>query len=326
MAPAADTRSSVENDEPAVIAPYSAAQVVKAIASNQVARFAPGLYLRLTGQTGRGDGADETSGDIAGYFQQCIADYADMFGVPRAGLTAFLRGKVILEYGPGDLPGVALLMVALGARKVYCVDRFPLVKLSAKNALVLRDLAAGLSPIERESFERCFRNPATPAEGFDPDRIEYLVRADGLSGLEARIDLVVSRAVLEHVNDLEATFRDMKEAMKPGALAVHQVDLRSHGLHVANPLDFLKVPPGLWRLMHSHKGVPNRWRADRYEQIIRQLEVDCCRFEPTGRFEAEHVEAIRPQLDAVFANTGEDLLAWQGFWLVFEKRAAGRAA
>lgn len=38
-----------------MFAPYSIPMIVKAIANNQLARFAPALYIRLTGQSGRGD-------------------------------------------------------------------------------------------------------------------------------------------------------------------------------------------------------------------------------------------------------------------------------
>jgi len=305
---------------------YSLPMILKAIVSNQIARFAPGLYVKLTGQTGRGDSTTETAADIAQYFRQCVIDYLDTLVIPQDERASFLQDKAVLEYGPGDIPGVALLLVAYGARKVYCVDRFPLVSISSKNLDVIHRLANMLGESERQRFDQCFKNPRAPEEGFNSEYIEYLVRPNGLSGLQGEIDIVLSRAVLEHVNDLEATFGDMVRAMKPGALAVHQVDLRSHGLHVSNPLDFLSPPSWLWQLMHSHKGVPNRWRADRYEQIVRQIEVECRRFEPTGRFEAEHVRTLRPQLDAAFANTGEDRLAWQGFWLVFVKQAEGSAA
>jgi predicted TIM-barrel fold metal-dependent hydrolase len=54
---------------------YSLSMILKAIASNQIARFAPGLYVKLTGQTGRGDSATETEADIAQYFRQCLIDY-----------------------------------------------------------------------------------------------------------------------------------------------------------------------------------------------------------------------------------------------------------
>jgi len=298
---------------------YSLPMILKAIASNQIARFAPGLYVKLTGQTGRGDSSTETAADIAQYFSQCVIDYLDTLGIPQDERATFLQDKVVLEYGPGDIPGVALLLIAYGARKVYCVDRFPLVSIASKNLGVIHQLAGTLGATERQRFDQCFKNPQAPEEGFNPDRIEYLVRPNGLSGLQGEVDIVLSRAVLEHVNDLDATFDDMMRAMKPEAVAVHQVDLRSHGLHVSNPLDFLAPPNWLWQLMHSHKGVPNRWRADCYEQIIHRLTVELITFRPTVKFDQSLVTSIRPTLAASYRQASDEQLAWQGFWLAFRK-------
>jgi len=296
---------------------YSLTMILKAIASNQVARFAPGLYVKLTGQTGRGDSATETATDIAEYFRQCVIDYLGTMGIPQGERASFLQDKVVLEYGPGDIPGVALLLVAHGARKVYCVDRFPLVSIASKNLGVIHQLAGTLGATERRRFDQCFKNPQAPEEGFNPERIEYLVRPNGLSGLQGEVDIVLSRAVLEHVNDLDATFDDMVMAMKPEAVAVHQVDLRSHGLHVSNPLDFLSPPNWLWQLMHSHKGVPNRWRADRYAAIMHRLGIKPTVFQSTEKYSATVVAAQRAKLAAPFRHLDDERLSWQGLWLVF---------
>ena len=297
-------------------------RVLRAVASNQVARFAPGLYVRITGQTGRGAAAEEAPADIAQYFRDCVDAYFEHLRIAPADVSGFLAGKTLMEYGPGDLPGVAALMVARGARKVYCVDRFPLVNLSTKNARVLGDLIDGSRGQDRDRLVACLANADNPAAGFAPDRIEYLVRPSGLSGLRAAVDLVFSRAVLEHVDDLEATFADMMAAMRPGALAIHQVDLRSHGLHMSNPLDFLGWSSRLWQLMYSEKGVPNRWRIDKYRSILQRLPADVLELAPTKLASQEHVTGARAALAPEFQALSDEDLSWLGFWLVMRKRSA----
>jgi SAM-dependent methyltransferase len=296
------------------------ARVLRAVATNQLARIAPELYVRLTGQTGRGAAAEEGAADIAQYFRDCVDAYFDRLQVAPAEAAAFLDGKTLVEYGPGDLPGVAALMVARGARKVYCVDRFALVNLSAKNARVIADLIDGCRGVERDRLIGCLANPDDPTAGFAPERIEYLVRPGGLSGLESAADMVYSRAVLEHVNDLNATFSDMIAALRPGALAIHQVDLRSHGLHKSNPLDFLAWSPTLWRWMYSEKGVPNRWRIDKYRAIIEKLPVDLLALEPTRHATPEQLADVRKLLAAPFQDVADQDLSWLGFWLLIRKR------
>lgn len=297
-------------------------RVLRAAATNQLARFAPAAYVRLTGQTGRGAAAEEGPADIVRYFRDCADAYFDKLGIAAQDSAAFLAGKTLMEYGPGDLPGVAALMVARGAEKVYCVDRFPLVNLSAKNARVLGLLIEGCQGVERDRLLGCLANPDDLGAGFDPRRIEYLVRPSGLSGLHDAVDLVFSRAVLEHVNDLEATFADMTSAARQRALAVHLVDLRSHGLHKSNPLDFLEWSPVLWNMMYSEKGVPNRWRIDKYRAAVARLPVDLLLIEATKLASAEQVVEVRSRLAKQFQSISDDDLRCLGFWLVFRKQAA----
>lgn len=294
-------------------------RVAKAVASNQLARLAPSVYVRLTGQTGRGSEA-ESAADIAAYAQRCFDEYFDKLGVAPTDIHRFLHGSSLLEYGPGDLPAVAALMVAGGAARVRCVDRFPLVRLSRKNVDAMLALRPGLAPDAQQRLDAVFAEAGRPDSGLRAGSIDYLVRPGGSSGLRGEIDLVYSRAVLEHVDDLEASLADMVAAMKPGAQAIHLVDLRSHGLHRSNRLDFLSWSPATWQLMYSAKGFPNRWRIDRYRELLARLPVDVLRLEPTERASPAEVAQVRPLLAEPFRALGDEDLAWLGFWLVFRRR------
>lgn len=298
---------------------HTVKRVGKALMTNQIAHFAPSLYVRLTGETGRGLG-EESSGQAADYFRACFDDYFEKLGIKISEIDSYLVGKRVLEYGPGDLPGVALLMIAHGAESVICVDRFPLVRLTKKNLLVIDDLLSTLNPIKRQRARTCFIDPERPELGFNPVRISYHIDRNGLSGLKEEIDLVISRAVLEHVNDLFATFQDMQSAMKKDAIAIHQVDLKSHGLHQTNPLDFLTWSESLWRLMYSHKGVPNRQRVDSFRRIVTETGFTVDLLEPTLLASPEDVQAIRPNLASPFWQISDQDLRWLGFWLVCRKK------
>jgi len=295
-------------------------RIGRAILTNAIARVAPASYLKLTGQTGRGEARSETAEDIAAYFVRCVEAYCHRLGVNQ--ICRLIDGQIVVEYGPGDCPGVALLLLAKGASKVYCVDRFPMVTMSAKNVEVLRCLRSRLSVEEAARFDGAFIDAAEPGLGFNRDRLEYVVSQHGLSGLQGQANLVLSRAVLEHVDDLPGTFADMKRALKDGGVALHQVDLRSHGLHRNNPLDFLEWPNWLWALMYSHKGVPNRWRANRYREIVTALGVENILIETTSRVPAITVREARPRLAAPFHDLDEEDLACLGLWVQFCKTAA----
>ncbi|MBW8305477.1 MAG: class I SAM-dependent methyltransferase [Thiobacillus sp.] len=296
-------------------------RIVQATLTNQIARFAPSLYVQLTGQTGRGAGEVRLD-EVGKYFETCFEEYFEQLGVSKSEQTDYLHGKRLLEYGPGDVPGVAMLMVAHGANQVLCVDRFPLVRMSPKNVQIVKLMLEHLPQVQRERAEACFRQAAQPQLGFDPRFIDYLISPSGLSGLENEMDLVFSRAVLEHVNDLPATFRDMYAALKPGGIAIHLVDLKSHGLHRKSPLDFLCWPTWLWSLMYSEKGVPNRLRVNAYRDAVAQSGLEMLTLKPTLLASPDDVCAVRPELATPFKDLSEEDLSWLGFWLVCRKPIA----
>lgn len=293
-------------------------RIARATLTNQLARYAPALYVQITGQTGRG--ADEIHLDTVGdYFQKCFDEYFEQLGVAQSARQDFLSGKRLLEYGPGDVPGVAILMVAHGAEQVVCVDRFPLVRMSPKNVEIVKLMLERLPDEARQRADLCFRQPGRPESGFNPQYIDYLVRPSGLSGFNVEIDLVFSRAVLEHVNDLPAIFCDMYAGLKPGGVAIHLVDLKSHGLHRVNPLDFLEWPAWLWSLMYSEKGVPNRLRVNVYRDVVSLSGFETHVLEPTLIASMKDIEAVRPKLANCFKNLSDADLSWLGFWLICRK-------
>jgi hypothetical protein len=109
--------------------------------------------------------------------------------------------------------------------------------------------------------------------------------------------------------------------MRPNSLSVHQVDLKSHGLHRTNPLDFLEYPQWIWNLMFSYKGVPNRWRVDRYRELLSKLPFQVLDMHPTALFSTDDVCSMRGKLAAPFFRTTQEDLAWQGFWLSCRRKA-----
>lgn len=292
----------------------------RACATNLLARTAPAAYVRLTGQTGRGADEDNED-DIAAYFEQCVADYQSQLGLDAAGFARFLQGKRVLEYGPGDVLGVALWLYAHGAEHVHCVDRFPLQSLSDRNARVYERLLARLPHAARSRAQAAFVEPGDVRSGLRPQAVEYRVTPDGLAARAGSYELVLSRAVLEHVNSLERTLQDVEHCLAPGGVSLHSVDLRSHNLDRDRPFDFLTWPHWAYRWMYSHKGFPNRWRAANYRQTLGQTRLVLRTMAPTAKIAAADLQRIRPHLAPGLDGGDADELCWQGFWMLLEKPA-----
>jgi len=99
--------------------------------------------------------------------------------------------------------------------------------------------------------------------------------------------------------------------------------LKSHGLHRRNPLDFLTWPPALWSWMHSHKGVPNRWRVDRYRNAMQRNGFEALLMKPTDVVDASVVDEVRPHLARPFKSLSDADLSWLGFWLLGRRANLG---
>lgn len=214
-----------------------------------------------------------------------------------------------------------MLMIAHGAESVMCVDRFPLLDFSRKNIEVLQNLLDGLEGVARQRAEDCFLIKGDPASGFSP-RIPYFICKSGLSGQCETVYLVISRAVLEHVDDLSATFADMYGVLRDDGVAVHKVYLKSHGLHRKNPLDFLTWPQRLWSWMYSHKGAPNRWRVNHHREAIFASGLKTIQLQATLLADSQDMNEVRHHLASPFKSISDEDLSWLGFLAVLQKLKA----
>jgi hypothetical protein len=114
------------------------------------------------------------------------------------------------------------------------------------------------------------------------------------------------------------TFKDMKTSLKPGGIIIHKVDLKSHKLDRYRDLDFLTWPSILYRLMYSNKGLPNRYRIDKYKKLINEYGFKCIKLIPSTKISKEKIDAVRPYLSAPFRNLQTEDLAWLNFWMILE--------
>jgi len=289
----------------------------KAFLSNQLAKISPKIYVALTHQTGRGREEDDAQ-QIANYFIECFHDYRKHLNLNKEDFKSYLNKKTILEYGPGDILGVALLFYAYGANRVHAVDQFPLSKMSKKNVDVYLQIFNSLEKNERERAKAAFNENGKPESGFNTNAINYQITKNGLSNVHKEYDLVISRAVLEHVSYLKETILDIKHSMKDDGVSLHQVDLKSHGLDRYTEFDFLTWPTAIYKLMYSNKGFPNRWRVDKYKELTENSGLSIKRLIPTGRIHKEKLNIIYPKIAKEFCSISSDELSWLGFWIVLE--------
>jgi ubiquinone/menaquinone biosynthesis C-methylase UbiE len=86
-------------------------------------------------------------------------------------------------------------------------------------------------------------------------------------------NLVVSRAVLEHIYDIDSALDSMDRLLKPGGYMIHEVDLRDHGIFTRyglHPLTFLTFGKTIWGRISSQNGSPNRVPMHKYVDYFEQ--------------------------------------------------------
>jgi hypothetical protein len=154
------------------------------------------------------------------YIRKVFGDYLTYGGVSKE----WIRGKRILEIGPGDNFGVALLLAASGARQVVCLDRFETSSNATQQRRVYELLRAGLSESEQKLFDEAI-DPGTLRMNAEKVRTVIGVpieKADGALDA-ASFDWIVSRAVLEEVSKtkLQASLAAQARLLHPGGRMAH---------------------------------------------------------------------------------------------------------
>jgi hypothetical protein len=254
-----------------------------------------------------------------------------------------LAGKSVLELGPGDNLGVALRFLACGARRVVAVDRFKTIRNEAQHAQIYRALVQSLDEEARRRLEGVI--DWRGGVRFDDSRLRWLegLAIEGAAqALEpASFDLIVSRAVLEHVAHLYAAFAAMDSLLASGGLMLHEIDFRDHGMFTdggQHPLTFLTVGDRLYSAMSADSGRPNRRLLNWYRRELRRrgyhTRISVTRVHGSGesrrdpavgelesvdRPTRELISAIRPRLRPQFRELSDTDLAAANAYVVARK-------
>jgi hypothetical protein len=224
--------------------------------------------------------------------------------------AADLAGLAILELGPGPSLGTAVVLACYGAR-VAVSDRYLtswdtayhrpfyealLLKLSEKDRVVSRD------PIQLLLNE----------DGFVPAAVECIDKSvEELGDLEpATYDIVLSNAVLEHVQDVPRSIFNLGLITAAGGLNVHQVDFRDHR-DFDHPLEYLTLDSKtFWQMFTERKGeCGNRWRHFAMGKEFERAGFSLDRFTPNMYATAEYLEDLKPRVHSDFESLSDEDLA-----------------
>lgn len=169
----------------------------------------------------------------------------------------------LAELGPGDSFGIGLAAMLSGADEYYAFDARPHAN-AARNQRILEELVTlfrAREPIPGElefplvqprlasyAFPSHILSAERLSAALAPDRVAAIAAALGGGGgppirigyvapwdsaallRPGTIDLALSQAVLEHVEDVSATYRALAAWLAEGGVMSHAIDFQSHGL------------------------------------------------------------------------------------------------
>lgn len=181
----------------------------------------------------------------------------------------WLRGKDVMEIGPGAHYGVPLILACFGAR-VAVADRFPPAWQPAYHpafyALLLKKLSGEFPGIDPRPLQAVLKDRAALQDHV----VEFRTPLESFPrGLRRSYDAIFSNAVLEHLFLPSRAIRKLAWITRPGGLGFHQVDFRDHR-DFTRPLEYLLLSRiRFWKVFYwSHGECGNRLRPEEFSRLF----------------------------------------------------------
>lgn len=174
----------------------------------------------------------DQSGYLAGVFDAHVV---------RSDIQSSLAGKNVLELGPGDSVGTALVAASHGARAILLdAGSFAVSDAGFYHNLAKELSAMGLKPPD-------ISHASTLDDVLEACNARYLTNGfSDFSLIETgSVDMVYSQAVLEHVykHEFLETMRECYRVLSANGVASHRVDLKDH---LGGGLNSLRFSHRVW--------------------------------------------------------------------------------
>ena len=180
----------------------------------------------------------------------------------------FLKGKVILELGPGPDLGTGLILLCLGVKKYIALDVNGLAK--SAPAELYQSLFKNLKKKYSNNNLSYLQVALSKCLKGEPSSLEYIVDKDfRITNIKDTIDIVFSQASFEHFDNVEKVIKEISSIVAHDGVMVSEIDLQTHTrwLRDRDPLNVYRYNRFLWDLF-KFKGALNRARMTDYKDIL----------------------------------------------------------
>lgn len=179
-----------------------------------------------------------------------------------------LSGLSVLEVGSGGSVGEGYFFVANGCRSWMATDLYSDLLTDKK---WIRNEKKVVSEVSKRYWSK-----ARSLVKFDRDKIQFkppiqFCKSDITcfdKSLKGKFDVVLSRAVLEHVDkdQIPQAIENLTKYLKHGGRMIHEIDLRDH-INILNPFNFFRYEENIWnRLTKETIFYTNRLRASDFKK------------------------------------------------------------
>ncbi len=132
---------------------------------------------------------------------------------------------------------------------------------------------------------------------------------------DENFDIFITQAVIEHFDDVECTFKKIKEKMKPNGILSNLVDAASHTRCIKDidPCNLLRYSDVIYNVL-KFDGSPNRLRASQYEKIFEKLGYKNTNIESDKIIDSGYVNKLRTHISSQFKH--DNTLEMLSFFLL----------
>ncbi|MEC7881119.1 MAG: class I SAM-dependent methyltransferase [Chloroflexota bacterium] len=225
-----------------------------------------------------------------------------------------LKGKKILEIGPGGLLFQGLIFQAMGA-EYTAIDAFQGNCLSEK----ARDLYARFLS-DTSSFSFSYDLEWKDVEQSNLNYIPNMPLEKMSESLKGKkFDIIFSYGVLEHLYDIDSGFVTMENLLSDQGLAIHNIDYQPHDFwrDYENPLTHLCVPNFLYKMAYpKFRGYTNRLRHSDFMKSIKSASLKVISVQESEFYPKEVLEIRNSNGSILEKYSDEDLLMQRSTYIL----------
>jgi len=183
------------------------------------------------------------------------ADAVDRYDKFLKKVNRRIKGSSILIFGYGGYLGTSIELLERGARQIYLYDKY------AKPSHQKNKTLAGH---QTKYFTRNNHN-VIPNKAFlriiDGDLNAFIRKNPDI-----KFDMILSGAVLEHVEDVDVQIQSLYQLTREGGIHLHIIDLRDH--YFKYPFHMLCYEEKTWKKFLNPESNLNRLRYNDYKTIF----------------------------------------------------------